>query len=73
MADWRALVRSRLAELGLDPIDEIDIVEEIAQHVEDRYEYLRSQGWPDADAVGLSLKEIESEAFDDLGASLKDD
>ncbi len=74
MPDWRALVRTRLAELGLDPLDEIDIVEELAQHVEDRYDYLRSQGWSDTEAVDGSLSEIEDETFfKDLVESLKDE
>jgi len=74
MPDWRALVRTRLAELGLDPVDEIDVAEEIAQHVEDRYDYLRSQGWPEVEAVDISLREIADDTFfKDLGESLKDE
>ena len=74
MPDWRALVRGRLAELGLDPVDEIDIAEEIAQHVEDRYQYLQTRGWPEAEAVDGSLREIADETFfKDLGESVKDD
>ena len=59
MADWRALVRERLAGVPLDPADEIDIVEELAQHVEDRYRDLRAAGVADAEAHSRSLAEID--------------
>lgn len=68
MPDWRALVRSRLAHIGLDPVDELDVVEELAQHVEDRYEYLRSQDWSEAEAAAMSLQELDDEGMiKDLG------
>jgi hypothetical protein len=74
MPDWRALVGARLAAAGLDPVDELDVVEELAQHVEDRYEYLRSQGWSDDEAGTMSLKELDDEGLiedlvDALGGS----
>lgn len=69
MPDWRALVRARLANAGLDPVDEIDVTEELAQHVEDRYRCLCTQGMPDAEAVDLSLRELEG---DDLVDGLAD-
>src|SRR5690348_15582227 len=37
MPDWRAEVRSRLPKLGLTPGDEADVVEEIAQHLEQQF------------------------------------
>jgi len=61
MPDWRALVRARLATFGLDPVDELDVVEELAQHVEDRYDHLRSQGWSDAEAAAMSQQELDDE------------
>jgi putative ABC transport system permease protein len=63
MPDWRALVRARLADTGLDPVDELDVVEELAQHVEDRYEYLRSQGWSEAEAAAMSQQELDDEGL----------
>jgi len=63
MPDWRALVRARISAIGLDPIAELDLAEEVAQHIEDRYEYLRSQGWADAEAEKLCNSELEDEAF----------
>ena len=63
MPDWRALVRARLVDVGLDPTDELDVVEELAQHVEDRYEYLRSQGWPETEAAAMSEQELDDEGL----------
>lgn len=69
MPDWRALVRARLTNAGLSPVDEIDVTEELAQHVEDRYRCLCEQGMPDSEAVDLSLRELEG---DDLVDGLAD-
>ena len=44
-------------------MDEIDIVEELALHVEDRYEELRGGGATEEDAVGASLEELDGETL----------
>lgn len=44
-------------------MDEIDIVEELAQHVEDRYDDLRLSGATDEDAVNGSLEELDGETL----------
>ena len=38
MPDWNTEVRRRLAGLKLKPTRESEIVEELSQHLEDRYE-----------------------------------
>jgi putative ABC transport system permease protein len=38
--DWRGEIRQRLAELQLDAAREAQIVDEMAQHLDDRYEEL---------------------------------
>lgn len=74
MPDWRALVRARLNRAGLNPVDEIDVAEEIAQHIEDRYRCLCNQGHPDAEAIEISLRELEGDDFvDGLADALNDD
>jgi predicted permease len=60
MPDWRAIVRERVAAAKLDPARESEIVDEITQHVEDRYRELAAAGVPEADAVCESLKEIDA-------------
>lgn len=59
MPDWRALIRGRLAGSGLDPTTEIDVIEELAQHVEDCYDELRRGGVAEADAEIRSLAELD--------------
>jgi hypothetical protein len=63
MPDWRGIIRRRLAGLDIRPVDEIDIVEELAQHVEDRYADLKREGVTDDEAVGASLEELDGETL----------
>lgn len=63
MPDWRSIVRRRLAGLDIRPVDEIDIVEELAQHVEDRYADLCRAGVTEEDAVSGSLEELDGETL----------
>jgi putative ABC transport system permease protein len=59
MRDWKALVRSRVAPLPLDPAREADIVDEIAQHVAQHCAELVASGVPAADAVERALKPLD--------------
>ena len=63
MPDWRAIIRRRLAGLEIRPVDEMDIVEELAQHVEDRYDDLRRGGASEGEALGASLEELDGETL----------
>ena len=65
MPDWRALVRARLAGTGLSPTVEIDVVEELAQHVEDRYQQLIADGVSDTEAQVKSLCELDDDELVD--------
>jgi putative ABC transport system permease protein len=40
MPDWKHEIRRRLSRLKLAPVREAEIVEELAQHAEDRYQEL---------------------------------
>jgi hypothetical protein len=44
MPEWHEHLRSRLAPLRLSPAREAEIIEELAQHLDQRYEGLR-EGW----------------------------
>ncbi|HXU07933.1 MAG TPA: hypothetical protein VN743_02975, partial [Blastocatellia bacterium] len=44
MTDWKHEIRRRLAELKLEPTREAEIVEELAQHLDDRYKELLASG-----------------------------
>jgi len=61
MPDWRAMVRARLSGCGLRPTTEMDVIEELSQHVEDRYHQLCAAGVPEDEARAKSLCEIDGE------------
>jgi predicted permease len=58
MPDWKSHIRTRLASLSLSPTREAEIVEELSQHLDERYEELRAQGTSDAEARRLALEEL---------------
>jgi putative ABC transport system permease protein len=61
MRDWREEVRERLCGGELDPEAEADVVEELTQHVEDRYTELRSQGVSEEEASRAALAELDAD------------
>src|SRR6185503_1517999 len=64
MNDWKEEIRGRLATLRLEPTREAEIVEELNQHLEDRYAELLAGGSTDDDASRKVLSELsESEAL----------
>jgi len=63
MPDWAARVRPRLSTLHLSPTREREIVEELSQHLEDRWRELRAGGASEEEAERLAL-----DAFRDDGA-----
>jgi putative ABC transport system permease protein len=44
MIDFQQMVRERLRDIGLSPVREAEIVDEVAQHLRDRYESHMSNG-----------------------------
>src|SRR5271157_4268517 len=58
MPDWSGPIRRQLAELNLAPAREAEIVEELAQHAEDRYRELLSGGATEAEARRAALEEM---------------
>ncbi|HEV7890219.1 MAG TPA: ABC transporter permease [Pyrinomonadaceae bacterium] len=58
MPDWKAEVRSRLSRTGLAPEREAEIVEELAQHLEDRYEQSLASGAAEDEARRAALLEL---------------
>ena len=62
MPDWKPEIRVRLASLKLEPARESEIVEELAQHLEDRYQELLVHGTSEKEAYSRALSELsESE------------
>jgi putative ABC transport system permease protein len=60
MPDWKAEVRKRLSGLQLTPARENDIVEELAQHLDESYAELLASGVSEADAY----RQLRAELYD---------
>ena len=58
MVDWKEEIRRRFSGLELDPTREAEIVEELAQHLEDRSAELRAGGATDEAAYRAALGEL---------------
>src|SRR4051794_38054676 len=58
MPDWNEEIRSRLSRSGLAPEREAEIVEELAQHLEDRYEQSLVSGATEDEARRAALLEL---------------
>jgi predicted permease len=61
MPDWREEIAGRLSSLKVDSTREIEIVEELSQHLDDRYHELVSGGATDADARRDVMMELDYE------------
>src|SRR5581483_1970057 len=59
MPDWKSIVRDRIASLHLQPAAEADLVEELSQHVDDRYRELRSAGATEEEALRAIVSELD--------------
>ncbi|MGH9837922.1 MAG: ADOP family duplicated permease [Blastocatellia bacterium] len=58
MPDWKQIVREHLAALRLPPEREIEIAEELAQHLEAVYDEAISAGVSEQEALARALKQI---------------
>jgi putative ABC transport system permease protein len=58
MPDWRSEIEARLPPASLEAVREGDVVHELAQHLDDRYEDLRATGVTDAEARRLVADEL---------------
>jgi len=69
MPDWKSLIRKRIAKLNLAAPREAEIIDELAQHVEDRYLELKNGGASDSEARHVALEELGERAL--LAAELR--
>jgi predicted permease len=65
--DWRHEIGRRIAPLKLAPAREAEIVEELVQHLEDRYRELVSSGETEEEALGVALAELKGEGLLERG------
>ena len=56
--DWAPDIRLRLSSLRLSPARENEIVDELSQHLEDRWRELKAGGTADEEATRLALAEF---------------
>ena len=69
MPEWKPEILRRLAPLKLSPAREGEIADELAQHLEDRYQELLASGLTEDAAYRTSFEELKGEDF--LARSLK--
>jgi hypothetical protein len=60
MPDWDAVVRERLAGISLEPQELREVIAELAGHLEEIFEQLRRQGFPEEAAVERALSQVEN-------------
>ena len=60
MPDFAADIRARLAGLQLSPTREAEIVDELSQHLDDRYRELIAGGASPEEATRLALADFRS-------------
>jgi hypothetical protein len=60
MPDWDALVRERLAGISLEPQELGEVIAELAGHLEETFEQVRRQGFPEEAAVERALSQVEN-------------
>ncbi len=58
MADWKKLVGQRLSGLALDAAEKDEVHAELAAHLEDFYESLRTKGLPEQAAIQQTLAQV---------------
>jgi putative ABC transport system permease protein len=58
MPDWKAEIRTRLAEARIEPARESEIVEELAQHLDDVYRQALAKGLSEDESRGIALREL---------------
>src|SRR3954469_25513463 len=56
---WLDQLRPRLAALNLTAAREVEIIEELSQHLDDRYDELRATGADHAEARRIALEELD--------------
>src|SRR5579864_4911094 len=59
MRDWKSEVHERLQALAIAPERQAEIVDELAQHLRDRYEELRADGHSPEAAEAMLLDELD--------------
>ena len=59
ISDWKRAIEDRLAGARIDAARRIEIVDELSQHLQDRFEEMRAGGAPDDAARRAALHELD--------------
>ncbi len=59
MPDWKAAVRAAIAHLNLEPAREASIVEELSDHLSEKYKELLSSGVSEQEAYRSRIRRYE--------------
>jgi len=60
MPDWKGIVRQRLSALKLEGSQQSEVFDELAQHLEDRYEELIAAGYAPGDAERIAIEPLHT-------------
>lgn len=71
MPDWKPDIRARLSQLSIAPSREAEIVEELTQHLDDRWRELLARGETPDDAARIARTEFNGARFAALLATLR--
>ena len=71
MPDWKPDIRARLSQLSIAPSREAEIVEELTQHLDDRWRELVARGETPDDAARIARTEFNGARFAALLATLR--
>jgi hypothetical protein len=58
MLDWKEIVRQKLAGLALEPDEKREVLEELAEHLEETYQSLLRKGFSEQGATQRALSEV---------------
>ena len=58
MPDWKDEIRKRLANARIEPAREGEIVEELAQHLDDIYQRAIAKGLSEHESKRIALREL---------------
>jgi putative ABC transport system permease protein len=64
MPDFKTTLKRRLADKRIDPTLHLAVIDELAQHLDDRYRALVSQGMNTAEAERATLQELDDESLE---------
>src|SRR5215470_1051616 len=58
MPDWKREIRERIKGLDIEPGRDVELVDELSQHIEDRYQELRKSGASEEEAYQTALADL---------------